>query len=848
MSGNVSDAIRSYFETSTHPVLFLGAGVSARAGLPTWAGLLEKLADFLQAHDPLTSQQVREQIRKKNYTKAADFFELAEAPEGERRSALRSLLSNYNANQLVAIAKLPFKTIVTTNFDRSIHDALAIARQSSPQDFKYGDASFREAIWETSLMVARIHGAAEHPGSIILSSSGFTKVIADESYRALLSQCFAQRNVLFVGFSFYDPAIRNVFEELERIHGPAMPGRHVALLPDTAEAEFLAKANRLNIKVVKYPEADRHQALWTGIESFDATAVPHPNSDQDTPFSSTKRYLAACYARSTNSSGQRALKESVLEAVVAAILQEASPKPMSKRDIFEKVRNVVGIKKADSEALVERALLTLRDDGLIRQQKIDKITQFTWQNHAQAQDSLSTDILYLCESLRARAKVQESWTLAAHVSSALPNIFNLLVRTRGWDLGAAFASGRAPDPVEVNALLATPELKLPAYDQERLGRVIMAMIKDPTEKEAKLLLDMGRAAFAIELAFQTPQSFLLHEAVLPQRIYLDASVLLPSIVPGHPFSETYVSALNRLRRAASSAGVDMRLRISTAYLNEVISHRRKAQDFARESGNEMPEIARRDAEYSGAENTNVFVGAYASWIDRHDKHLSFDDFLRRHAPYTTEKALEKYLAQQGYDVVTQHKTSGYPKIYEQLERDYSGALARGKTPLLIEHDALQLAALEEDLGRGYRAILVSADRQLRDFVSRGLNKVLADAMVSHVGLVQFVELMLGGVEESAGFSQLLWSARQSDQQASIRAHYVHQALNAYDAALVMSLPDVVDRLAEQANRDLTRRGQNLDSTDQAARAKAFKALGAHEADFFQKMQTEVEKIMQRLHG
>lgn len=847
MSGDVSDAIRSYFETSTHPVLFLGAGVSARAGLPTWGGLLEKLADFLQAHDPLTSQQVREQIRKKNYTKAADFFELADAPEGERRSALRSLLSTYDASKLVAIAKLPFKTIITTNFDRSIHDALAIARQSSPQDFKYGDASFREAIWEMSLMVTRIHGAAEHPGSIILSSTGFAKVISDENYRALLNQCFSQRNVLFVGFSFYDPAIRNVFEELERIHGPAMPGRHVALLPSSAEAEFLAKANRLNIKIVTYSEVDSHQALWTGIETFHATAAPNLGPPQNKPFSSTKRYLAACYARSTNG-GRRALRESVLEAVVAAILQEASPNSVSKRELFEKVRNAVGVKKVNAEDLVERALLTLRDDGLIRQQKIDKITQFTWQNHAQAKDSLTTDILYLCDSIRARAKVQENWSLTDHVKSILPSIFNILVRTRGWDLGAAFASGRVPDLVEVSTLLATPELKLPAYDQERLGRIIMAMIKDPTEKEAKLLLDMGRAAFAIELAFQTPQSFLLHETVLPHRIYLDASVLLPSIVPGHPFSETYVSALNRLRAAASSAGVDMRLRVSTAYLNEVISHRRKAQDFARESGPQMPEIAKRDAEYSGAENTNVFVGAYASWTDKYDKHLSFDDFLRRYAPYTTERELEKYLVQQGYDVVIQYKTSGYPKIYEQLERDYSGVLSRGKTPLLIEHDAVQLAALEEDLARGYRVILVSADRQLRDFVSRGLDKALADAMVSHVGLVQFVELMLGGVEESAGFSQLLWSARQSDQQASIRAHYVHQALSAYDAALVMSLPDVVDRLAEQASRDLIRQGQHLDSADQAARAKAFKLLGNHEADFFQKMQTEVEKIMQRLHG
>ena len=160
MPTDVTAALKTFFDTAAQPVVFLGAGVSAKAGLPTWVGLLEKMADFLQAHNALESQMVRDQVRRKNYTKAATCFEIADAPEGDKNLLLRNLLDTFDANALVPLAKLPFKTVLTTNFDRSIHNALAAARQASPQDYKFGDISFRDAVWETSLMVARIHGAA----------------------------------------------------------------------------------------------------------------------------------------------------------------------------------------------------------------------------------------------------------------------------------------------------------------------------------------------------------------------------------------------------------------------------------------------------------------------------------------------------------------------------------------------------------------------------------------------------------------------------------------------------------------------------------------------------------------
>jgi hypothetical protein len=400
--------------------------------------------------------------------------------------------------------------------------------------------------------------------------------------------------------------------------------------------------------------------------------------------------------------------------------------------------------------------------------------------------------------------------------------------------------------VEVEGLLANPAFRFAAYDQERLGRALLSMIQKPTEREARLLADMGRASFAMELAFQSPRSVFLHEAVLPQRIYLDASVILPAIVPGHPFAEAYSSAILKLKQAAASSAIELKVRVTKIYLNEVISHRRKAQQFARESGGKVANYAISDALFNGAENTNVFIGAYANLVQSEDRSLSFDDFLRRHAPYASEADLEKYLLKRGFEIVDLHPSARSAEILNILEREYAGALVRNKLPILIRHDALQLAALEEDLRQGHRAVFVSADRRLWGIVTDHLNPALADAMVSNVGLLQFIEIMLGGVNENGGMTQLLWSTRQSDQQAGIRSYLVNRALADYNAALLMSLPNIVDEISSKINRELARSNELLDSDDPRRRARAFAALGSLETDFFQKMSEEVRRIEERL--
>lgn len=846
----VLGALQKFFDDATNPVIFTGAGVSARAGLPSWKALVTQLAETLRQVDPLTCQQMLECVREGNYTTAIDYFNITrKLVEGEKQRVLKGQFQKYDASRISNIGSLPFRACITTNFDRSILDAIAIARQTTAVDYKYGDASFRQAQWEDNLFVARIHGAAEFPESIILSDNQFEALLKDDVYKDLLRDCFVNRNVLFMGFSFYDPAIKYVFSEIDRRFGPATPGRHVALLPEDISSEFLAKASRLNIEVIKYDPANYHEALWAGIESFKTvkTVAKKTTAVIRTPFDSTKHYLAACYSRAKSQDNSVALRHVVIEGIVSAMLQESSPSSLTRLEILEKIRLQLGIKGRDAEVILNKATKSLIDEGLCIKQNGSRISgvRYVWKGEPAEESMLDASINALCRSFVERAFLEEKWTVSDAVTAKVFGLFNHLIKRRGWDLGAAFASGRAPENISIESVVTECNLRLVAFDQERLLRVLKNMLFHPTANESKILGELGRVSFAMELAFHAPERTLIHKIVLPRAIYFDANVLLPALIPGHPFSNVYKEAIKSLREAAASAAVKISLNVCAGYLNEVISHRNLAINYYNEAGAEFSKIARSDALYNGVSNLNVFVGAYANWVNQNSE-IDFLKFLAEHAPYRNEAVLKAWLSNQGFTVVPSIKNARYSEYYSALEIAYAGSLSAGKRPILIEHDAIQLAILREELDRGDRSLFVTSDRGLQNIVSELKGLSVSEAIIGHVGLIQLIEVMLGGISEGAGLTELLWSSRISNRTQAIRSHLVSLGLSQYDDGIAMTMPEIIERFSELATSELERAGADLDSEDPKRRVKAFKALGALEENYMQNMYEAARKLERRL--
>lgn len=843
---SVAEALKAFFQASVDPVLFAGAGVSMLAGLPDWKGLLTQMTESVRPKDALTAHQMAQNTAKGNLTKAAEYFWLSsDVPDGDKSQTLKSILGTYDATPLLPLASLPVSGVLTTNFDRSILDAIAFARKHVPRDYRLGDATFSAAVWEKELHVARIHGCIEAPNDMVLSESKFSLVLNNETYVDLLTQTFLRRPVLFLGFSFYDPAIKSVLETIEKRFGDAAPGRHMALLPDSNASDLIHKANRLNITVVKYDSADRHKALWEGISVFSKSlkrAAARPVVPSEHPYAAAKQYLAACYARISVASEHTPLREIVIEGVISASLQNTHPKSLGLPDLHEEVRKALGIKGKEVNVLVDSALKQLVEAKLVRRHKneSERGKRFAWIGLPEASSSLEEAIATLTTSLCNRAYVQEGWKPPKHVADVMASFLKEVVYLRGWDLGAAFASGRAPDNVAFRPVLLEVGSRLSAFDRERVERTVESLFQRPTEQEGGLLGELGRVSFAVELAFQAPRTTLLHKTTLPRRLYFDANLLLPIFVEGHPLHQTYGDTLRRLKSASTEAGSKLQLLAYSGYVNEVIAHRAAAIVYAKEAGDDFEAIAKSDAMYHGVGNINVYIGAYVNMV-ANGHAPGFDNFLKRVAPYSNEPELRRWIEKQGFIVANSAKNSAYTKLYGILEKNNATRIEYGKQPILIEHDALQLALLESDYQKGERGLFITADRALYEDVASSAFGRLAEFMVSHVGIVQIVDLLVGGKSDERALGELLWSNKVSERAQRIRSHLTIEALTKYDAALAMDMHSVVEAQSEAIAKELERVGADLESHEPKARVKAFRSLGSLEANFFAGMSEAIEK-------
>jgi hypothetical protein len=845
-SSGIAEKLKNFFETQRDPILFAGAGTSMLAGLPDWKSLLTQMAEAIRSADPLTANHMLQSIARGRLTKAADYFWLSDdVLEGDKHKTLKALLANYASAPLHPLTSLPFRAILTTNFDRVIHDAIVSSRHQSPRDYKLGDASFSQAIWETEFYVARIHGCVEAPASIVLSEAQFADLLDNEAYIDLLTNTFTHKSVLFLGFSFYDPAIRHVFEQIEKRFGPAVPGRHLALVPSSNTNELIQKASRLNIEVFQYEAERDHKPLWDGISAYARSIPKEPPREvtaSDHPYSATKKYLAACYARASVASEPTPLREIVIEGILSAALQDAHPKSLGRADLCERARKAIGVKGPELDNLVDSAARELVSSKLVRRHREEgsRGPRFVWTAAPEETSTLDTAIETLKTSICDRAYVQEGWRPPQHVADIISLFLREMIHRRGWDLGAAFASGKAPDTVSFSSALAEIAYRIPTHDRVRIERIVSTLFQRPTEEEARLLGELGRIAFALELAFQAPRTTILHKATLPRRIYLDANILLPAFVEGHPHHHTYNEILRRLRTASASSGNQLSLVAYEGYLNEMISHRNAALSYAKEAGDDLDEIAKSDALYHGPANVNVYIGAYANSIEN-GRPPGFERFLRSIAPYTTERELRVWIEKRGFSIAQPIKSQAYASIYAVLERSNATKIANGKLPILIEHDALQLSLLEKDRGNGERALFVTADRQLFEDIQATPYAPLGEFMISHVGIVQFVDLLVGLRGDDRAVGELLWSNKVSERSQRIRSYLTVEALSKYDAALAMNMHTVVEAQSEEIARRLERDGMDLEAESPKARIRALRSLGSLEAGFFAGMSDAIVK-------
>ena len=275
-------------------VAFVGAGFSAAARLPTWTSLLTDLAKH-EAVPP----DVRDRVREVVDGPPPSAHQLDQAAQLLEDSMGRALFvsrlavllrgdpsSDQMQQRLRWLRGIPFRAIVTTNFDPVLEGALPGPRVYRsllrPDRYRW----WEEAFWgdERGAPVVKLHGDLSHPdaaNNVVLTRRDYRRrLYGDPAYTTFLRGLLSTNTILFMGFSFEDAYLNELRSQVlalfDQASTPDDPPLAYAILHDVPNLVRLHFSRHEGIEVLPFnsTEPDNFGGFDQWLEAiWSATAI-----------------------------------------------------------------------------------------------------------------------------------------------------------------------------------------------------------------------------------------------------------------------------------------------------------------------------------------------------------------------------------------------------------------------------------------------------------------------------------------------------------------------------------------------------------------------------------------------
>jgi hypothetical protein len=189
-------------------VLFLGAGVGAGAGLPTWNELLDLLA--VEAGIPEEERRSLARLEERDRALVIE-GRLRQQGTNLGQHVARSFLdSPWRSLTHTQLAALPVTEAATTNYDTLFEDARHdIGRETTVLPYELVAA---DPCW-----LLKLHGCVKHPDDIVLTRDDYLRYNERRAALAgILQALLVTRHMLFVGFSLRDENFHRVMHDVRK--------------------------------------------------------------------------------------------------------------------------------------------------------------------------------------------------------------------------------------------------------------------------------------------------------------------------------------------------------------------------------------------------------------------------------------------------------------------------------------------------------------------------------------------------------------------------------------------------------------------------------------------------------
>jgi tetratricopeptide (TPR) repeat protein len=271
-------------------LLFVGAGSSCRVGYPGWAELLRRLSEAARHANPDRTDEV-DRVQDTDGLLQADTYRDVLGKAGyydELRSAFGPRTPQHDLFHKMLVG-LPFKHVLTTNYDRVLESAHAQVSNNAADSFDVDQwpqlSEFLQGHTTPGhgRRYVHVHGSIGRPEGIVLCQTDYdARYMNDTRARAFLQQIFTGQRVVFVGFSLADEDLNYILREVAGLLGLTDP-RHFVLLPrpSTSDAERVEQTDLTRKYHVEPVYFENRPGDYSSLATLIATLVEDVQAERE---------------------------------------------------------------------------------------------------------------------------------------------------------------------------------------------------------------------------------------------------------------------------------------------------------------------------------------------------------------------------------------------------------------------------------------------------------------------------------------------------------------------------------------------------------------------------------------
>ena len=282
-------ALKRVMTERTSPVIaWIGAGLSAPAGLPSWSALLDDLITVVRRkHATMTvdpklkglEARIQEERRLNNFWLAFQLVEDVLGPttyQSEIRQRLDAASHATIPPAYPTMWRAGIQGVVTFNLDQFASRSFSLVFPGRAVDIFVGDQSrhMLGVLQRPRPFIGNVHGIIDNAASWIFSHDKLSVLLKDAGYLQFVNTCLTARTVLFLGATADDIAVRTHLDIVKRLGATGIAHYWITARTDEATDNW---AEQHQIRAIRYQNTTgKHEEL---LEALNGLIALSPSVD-----------------------------------------------------------------------------------------------------------------------------------------------------------------------------------------------------------------------------------------------------------------------------------------------------------------------------------------------------------------------------------------------------------------------------------------------------------------------------------------------------------------------------------------------------------------------------------------